>query len=161
MNDFDKIIWSDTLVLVEFFASWCGPCRAMDPTVERFRRMMNGRAEVLRINIDDEQMLPIVRRYRIRTVPTLLLFHRGEERWRRSGITKLRGDGCGSRTDGSAHTRHAALNQCGKRQASSSWTKSSAGSEPRDPAARSTACRVSSFRAPMAAQKATAPWASR
>lgn len=59
----------------------------MDPTVERFRRMMNGRAEVLRINIDDEQMLPIVRRYRIRTVPTLLLFHRGEERWRRSGIT--------------------------------------------------------------------------
>lgn len=87
MNDFDKIIWSDTLVLVEFFASWCGPCRAMDPTVERFRRMMNGRAEVLRINIDDEQMLPIVRRYRIRTVPTLLLFHRGEERWRRSGIT--------------------------------------------------------------------------
>lgn len=87
MNDFDKIIWSDTLVLVEFFASWCGPCRAMDPTVERFRRMMNRRAEVLRINIDDEQMLPIVRRYRIRTVPTLLLFHRGEERWRRSGIT--------------------------------------------------------------------------
>lgn len=87
MNDFDKIIWSDTLVLVEFFASWCGLCRAMDPTVERFRRMMNGRAEVLRINIDDEQMLPIVRRYRIRTVPTLLLFHRGEERWRRSGIT--------------------------------------------------------------------------
>lgn len=59
----------------------------MGPTVERFRRMMNGRAEVLRINIDDEQMLPIVRRYRIRTVPTLLLFHRGEERWRRSGIT--------------------------------------------------------------------------
>ena len=59
----------------------------MDPTVERFRRMMNRRAEVLRINIDDEQMLPIVRRYRIRTVPTLLLFHRGEERWRRSGIT--------------------------------------------------------------------------
>lgn len=59
----------------------------MDPTVERFRRMMNGRAEVLRINIDDEQMLPIVRRYHIRTVPTLLLFHRGEERWRRSGIT--------------------------------------------------------------------------
>ena len=41
----------------------------------------------VRINIDDEQMLPIVRRYRIRTVPTLLLFHRGEERWRRSGTT--------------------------------------------------------------------------
>ena len=61
--------------------------RPLGPTVERFRRMMNGRAEVLRINIDDEQMLPIVRRYRIRTVPTLLLFHRGEERWRRSGIT--------------------------------------------------------------------------
>lgn len=160
MNDFDKIIWSDTLVLVEFFASWCGPCRAMDPTVERFRRMMNGRAEVLRINIDDEQMLPIVRRYRIRTVPTLLLFHRGEERWRRSGITSYE-EMAAALEQGSAHTRHAALNQCGKRQASSSWTKSSAGSEPRDPAARSTACRVSSFRAPMAAQKATAPWASR
>lgn len=86
MNDFDQIIWSDAPILVEFFALWCGSCQAMAPTIERFRHMMNGRAGVFRIDIDDELMLPIVRRYGIRRVPTLLLFHRGRELWRRSGI---------------------------------------------------------------------------
>ena len=84
-TDFDKIIWRDALTFVDFFATWCGPCQMMHPTVDRFQETMNGRVDVYKVDIDDRNMLEIVHRYNIMSVPTLMFFRRGEVLWRESG----------------------------------------------------------------------------
>ena len=86
MQDMDKIIWRDALTFVDFFASWCGPCRMMHPVVDRLQKEMNGRLDVYKIDIDDRSMADFVNRYRIASVPTLIIFRRGEILWRRSGL---------------------------------------------------------------------------
>lgn len=83
--DFEKIIWRDALTFVDFFASWCGPCQMMHPTIDRFQETMNGRVDVFKVDIDDPDMLEAVRRYNIQSVPTLVFFRRGEMLWRQSG----------------------------------------------------------------------------
>lgn len=85
MKDFDKIIWRNALTFVDFFAVWCGACRAMTPVIDRFQKQMNGRADVYRMDIEDPDLLEIVRRYNIVSVPTLMFFRRGEVLWRASG----------------------------------------------------------------------------
>ena len=86
MKDFDKIIWRNALTFVDFFAVWCGTCRAMTPVIDRFQKQMNGRADVYRMDIEDPDLLEIVRRYNIVSVPTLMFFRRGEVLWRESGL---------------------------------------------------------------------------
>lgn len=85
MQDFDKIIWRDALTFVDFFATWCGPCQAMMPVIDKFKEQMNGRIDVYKVDIDDRDMIEIVRRYNIMSVPTLIIFRRGEILWRESG----------------------------------------------------------------------------
>ena len=85
MKDFDKIIWRDALTFIDFFATWCGPCQAMHPVIDRFQKAMNGRVDVYKVDIDDPGMLETVRRYNIMSVPTLMFFCRGEVLWRESG----------------------------------------------------------------------------
>lgn len=84
-TDFDKIIWRDALTFVDFFATWCGPCQMMHPVIDRFQEKMNGRVDVYKVDIDDRDMLEIVHRYNIMSVPTLMFFRRGEVLWRESG----------------------------------------------------------------------------
>ena len=86
MIDFDKIIGRNALTFVDFFASWCGPCQAMHPVIDRFQEQMRGRVDVYKVNIDAPDAAPVVRRYGIRSVPTLMLFRRGEVLWRHSGM---------------------------------------------------------------------------
>ena len=52
MKDFDKIIWRNALTFVDFFAVWCGTCRAMTPVIDRVQKQMNGRADVYRMDIE-------------------------------------------------------------------------------------------------------------
>lgn len=85
MKDFDKLIWRDALTFVDFFATWCGPCRMMHPTIDKFQEQMKGRVDVYKVDIDDRDMLDVVRRYNIMSVPTLMFFCRGEVLWRESG----------------------------------------------------------------------------
>ncbi len=91
MVDFDKVIWRDALTFVDFFASWCGPCQVMHPIVDRFQEQMRGRVEVYKVNIDAPEMAEIIRRYEIRSVPTLIFFRRGEILWRSSGAMSYEG----------------------------------------------------------------------
>lgn len=85
MKDFDKLIWRDALTFVDFFATWCGPCQAMLPIIDKFQEQMKGRVDVYKVNIDDREMLDVVRRYNIMSVPTFMFFRRGEVLWRESG----------------------------------------------------------------------------
>ena len=90
METFYDVVTGNQLILVDFFATWCGPCQAMVPVIDRFQTEMNGRADVYRIDVDDPDMLEIVRRYNISSVPTLVIFRRGEVLWRRSGLIGYR-----------------------------------------------------------------------
>ena len=77
MKDFEKVIWRQSLVLVDFFATWCGPCQMMHPVLDRFREQMVGRVDVFKIDIDSLEDAETIRRYNIQAVPTLIFFRRG------------------------------------------------------------------------------------
>lgn len=83
MESFYEIINWDTLVLVDFFATWCGPCKAMTPVLESLAGDLKGKVRILKVDIDRNQNIAI--RYNIQAVPTLILFKKGEIMWRQSG----------------------------------------------------------------------------
>ena len=75
--DFDSVIaGSDKPVLVDFWASWCGPCRALGPVVDEVSREMADRLTVYKCNVDEEADL--ASRFRIVSIPTLILFKGGK-----------------------------------------------------------------------------------
>lgn len=71
-----ELIKSDRPVLVDFHAAWCGPCRAMEPIIERLASRFAGRAEIVKADIDSNSTL--VAENRVRAVPTFLLFAGGQ-----------------------------------------------------------------------------------
>ena len=71
-----EVLESDLPVLVDFFAPWCGPCRALAPALEGIAKSYDGRLKVVKVNVDDAPELAV--KYRIRGVPTLMFFRGGE-----------------------------------------------------------------------------------
>ena len=74
--NFAEIINTDKPVLVDFWATWCGPCRALAPVIEELAAEYEGKAVVGKCNVDDCDDLPM--NYGIRSIPTLLFFKNGE-----------------------------------------------------------------------------------
>ena len=75
-TSFDELLVSEKLVIVDFWATWCGPCRMLSPLLDEVEAEMEDRIEVVKVNVDDAD--EIAMRYRIMSIPTLLFFKNGE-----------------------------------------------------------------------------------
>ena len=84
MKQFDEIINDSRPTVVDFYATWCGPCRRQIPIIDNFKAKMGDEVNVVKVDVDEEQDL--ADRYRIRSVPTIMIFKNGEVVWRASGI---------------------------------------------------------------------------
>lgn len=73
---FDEVLKSEEPVLVDFWASWCGPCRMVGPFIEELATEYKGRAKVCKVDVDAEP--PLAMRYQVMTIPTVIVFKDGE-----------------------------------------------------------------------------------
>lgn len=83
MEKFNEMINGELLTLVDFFATWCGPCKMMHPILEQLKEKMGDDIRILKVDVDKNEALSM--QYRIQSVPTLMLFKKGEMLWRQSG----------------------------------------------------------------------------
>ncbi|MBN2766391.1 MAG: thioredoxin [Paludibacteraceae bacterium] len=83
METFQQIINGEKPVLIDFYATWCGPCKAMSPIVEQIGKEMQGQARVLKIDVDKNQA--VASQYQIQAVPTFMIFKKGQMVWRQPG----------------------------------------------------------------------------
>jgi thioredoxin 1 len=84
MEKFHALISSPTPVLVDFYADWCGPCKAMGPAIQAVGKDVEGKARVIKVNIDKNQAAAM--QYDVRAVPTFIIFKSGQQVWRHSGM---------------------------------------------------------------------------
>lgn len=83
MESFKEIINGDKPVLIDFYATWCAPCKAMSPIIETIGKEMHSQIRVLKIDIDKNPAL--AQQLQIQAVPTLVVFMFGKIVWRKSG----------------------------------------------------------------------------
>ncbi len=73
---FDKTIKDKDVVLVDFYADWCGPCLAMNPVLEDLSSELNGKATIAKVNVDDQPLLAA--EFNVRSIPSLFFFKQGD-----------------------------------------------------------------------------------
>jgi thioredoxin 1 len=83
-GSFNDIIQGDKPVLVDFFATWCGPCKYQGPILEELATAIGDEARIIKIDIDRNQS--VAAKYNVRSVPTLMIFKNGEVLWKEAGV---------------------------------------------------------------------------
>lgn len=84
MATFSDIINSDKPVLIDFHATWCGPCKSLSPIIQQVAKDMGEKVRVIKIDVDKNQA--VAQKYQIRGVPTMMIFKGGKQLWRQSGV---------------------------------------------------------------------------
>jgi thioredoxin 1 len=84
MSSFKEILKGDKPVLIDFHATWCGPCQTMSPIIDDVKKHYGDKIRVLKIDVDKNQAASA--KYKVRGVPTFLLFKNGEITWRSAGV---------------------------------------------------------------------------
>lgn len=84
MTKFNELIRGEKPVLVDFYAEWCGPCKMIAPELQKLAGMLDGKASVVKVNVDHNPVA--AQTYQVRGVPTLMLFQKGKILWRQSGV---------------------------------------------------------------------------
>lgn len=84
MSTFNELIQSDKPVLVDFFATWCGPCKMMTPILQDVAARIGHNAHVVKVDVDKNPQAAAA--YEVRGVPTLIIFKKGQQVWRQSGV---------------------------------------------------------------------------
>ncbi len=82
MSKFQEIVKSEIPTLVDFFATWCGPCQTMMPVLDQLKEKMGEKIRILKIDVDKNQ--DAADKFKVRGVPTFVLFQNGEILWRQS-----------------------------------------------------------------------------
>lgn len=88
MATFSEIINSSRPVLVDFFATWCGPCKMMAPILEEVKDTVGETAAIIKVDVDKNPSAAAA--YQVQSVPTLILFKEGKVLWRQAGVVPAR-----------------------------------------------------------------------
>lgn len=88
MSSFQNLIQSEIPVLVDFSAEWCGPCKALAPILKQVAKATEGKARIIKIDIDKNQ--EIANQLSVRSVPTMIVYKNGKQLWRESGVIQAK-----------------------------------------------------------------------
>lgn len=89
MEKFEDLVNSELPVLVDYYATWCGPCKMMHPILDELKERLGEQVKIVKIDVDVPANRQSVYEYQIQSVPTMMLFKNGRMLWRQSGVVQV------------------------------------------------------------------------